>query len=493
MIKVLPLLIILFFPALAKCQNRIIDEYLLHSNETVQNKIVNKIFLKTTANKNTCFVGEPIIITTKYYTRVTTEAKVIHSPSYNGFSIIDLNASDTAIEKINGISYMCYTLQKVQAYAMQEGAIEIEPMQADITSWFLKEDFYKSHNISIDELKEFSPTKFPIDAIATYNTIIKGTPLVLTINPLPKNGKPENFKGATGVFDIETSLEKNNLPANEKNVFSVTIRGSGNIHLISTPALNWPKKTEVFETKEEERINNYAIPINGSKTFKFSFIANDTGIIEMPNVVFSYYNSSTHSYQSIMSKPLQITVTRSLENKKLDIDQQTVRQTWLSKIFGNRFIVVLTVALGILAGLFFWVKKDKKREVQSNMLKLQNLEILRIEQIANEELLKQNQNPLGQSMHFMLAKDYKEFYKTINKEYKNFIANYLSIVPNELSKKNIILNLDKKNIEATTQTQIFNVLDEIEGRLYMPSNTGTDMEQLYHSALQTVEELRKQI
>ena len=64
-------------------------EDILKDGENVQEKINKNVFVKVSADKNSCFIGEPVVVTYKLYTRLKMETNVSKSPSFNGFSVID--------------------------------------------------------------------------------------------------------------------------------------------------------------------------------------------------------------------------------------------------------------------------------------------------------------------------------------------------------------------------------------------------------------------
>lgn len=80
--------------------------------------------------------------------------------------------------------------------------------------------------------------------------------------------------------------------------------------------------------------------------------------------------------------------------------------------------MVSVVAVLIICGLIFWLKKDVKKEKQVAQEKK--------EEIADEEpvekIIQAQQNPFAQAAGHLQSEDGKLFYITLNEELKNYVS-----------------------------------------------------------------------
>src|SRR5688572_19944345 len=65
-------------------------EYILKPGENTARKISDNLFVKAQAEKKTCYVGEPIVVTYKLYSRLTATSKITKQPTLGGFSVYDM-------------------------------------------------------------------------------------------------------------------------------------------------------------------------------------------------------------------------------------------------------------------------------------------------------------------------------------------------------------------------------------------------------------------
>ncbi len=152
------------------------------------------------------------------------------------------------------------------------------------------------------------PTQFGWGQLQEYTRASKRTSI--KVLPLPTDGKPQSFSGAVGQFQIQTQVEGLQFPANQPFTLKVRFEGSGNAKLIELPPINWPEGLEVYDTKSESKFFK-----NGQsyKEFEILLVPKNKGDIEIPQIVFSYFDPAEKKY-----------VTKTTESLKLNITEGTV-------------------------------------------------------------------------------------------------------------------------------------------------------------------------
>ncbi|HSN61199.1 MAG TPA: BatD family protein, partial [Ferruginibacter sp.] len=185
-------------------------DFILKSGERVPDKVSKNMQLKLQTSKTSCFVGEPIVASYKLYSRLKSESRLAKNPSFNGFSVIELQQPDEtayAREKLNGREYNVYTIRKAQLYPLQDGTIEIESATLDNNIQFLKDDAANLQGNASGYINGFG---LGTDAVVTESVSLTSKPVSIVVKPLPVQGKPASFNGAVGKFDITATLEKSN-------------------------------------------------------------------------------------------------------------------------------------------------------------------------------------------------------------------------------------------------------------------------------------------
>jgi len=476
------------------------DDYILHRGENIPEKIKKNLFVNVSVNKNTCYVGEPIVASYKLYTRLNSESNIIKSPSFNGFSVSEMELPDNytlGTEKFNGKEYKVYTLRKVQLYPLQSGTVELEPIEVENRVTFLKEEYANSQkgDMFYDMLRQFANATVPGDAIEEQKITLQSKPLSIVVNPLPELNKPKEFKGAVGDFVITAEVQKNNMTTDEAGSFIISISGSGNMQMINEPSILWPEGIEVFEPKLSENIEKVTVPLKGRKIFNYPFTVSKAGKYLIPSITFSYFDVTTQSYKTASTKPVNVIVKKGhgirplIAGHLINVDKPRP-ETLEDKIFALRWLLPgAFLALVIL--LFWFIKKtNRKNIVAVKIIKEETNTVEKAEEIVEPEIPK---NPLREVEEILLENNANSFYPVINSCLRKYLALKLNFPERELNKKNLNELLDKHNVGVGTALMLTSLLENIEVNLYAPLSPVNQMQEVYEKASEVVSLLDKQV
>lgn len=136
--------------------------------------------------------------------------------------------------------------------------------------------------------------------------------LKIKVDPLPKNNQPDNFSGAVGVFDVETSLIDRPHTGEDVRLL-VTIVGVGDLSGAQLPDLPKYFPNDVhFKSMTDNRshfIKNGSI---GSEIeIECNFTVDKPGKYTISPVEFTYFDSDKGKYVTAKSEPLEFEVTES--------------------------------------------------------------------------------------------------------------------------------------------------------------------------------------
>ena len=148
--------------------------------------------------------------------------------------------------------------------------------------------------------------------------------------------------------------------------------------------------------------------------------------------------------------------------------------------------MVSLFAVLIIIGLIIWLKRDVKKEKQLNELLTVQEEITATEK-PDEDILFSQQNPLATAEESLHRDEGNLFYAQLNLGVKNYLSKKLSIPVEELNRKNINEQLDKKGISNDTALQLQLLIDEIEWQLYTPLADKEKMKGMYERANELIQ------
>ncbi|MBL7701702.1 MAG: protein BatD [Ferruginibacter sp.] len=463
------------------------NDYILRQGENPADKIKKNMFVRVEADKKSAYVGEPVVATYKLYTRLKSESNMTKNPSFNGFSVLDMQQPLNMTyhtEKIEGREYNVYIVRKVQLYPLLTGNLELGIAEIENNVQFIKAEYAsRQPDFMNDMFRDFADATIPPEGVEIQKVTLQSKPLTILVKPLPGAARPAGFKGAVGNFSIETKVEKNNFTTDDDGKMAVIIAGEGNLQMINAPEIAWPQGIEGFDPKATDDLYKGTIPVSGRKIFEFPFTVAKPGTYTLPSVELSFFDLKEGKYKTVRSNPVDITVTKGTGKPKMLISEanQRSKKNFLARFFSNRLRVVSLIAVLIIIGLIVWLKRDTKKENQEREAIPATEKKDETEMMAGD-VLPEQVNPLAITEECLLREDAKLFYSHLNQELKTYLANKLSLGAEEINRKNIAGQLDAKGISIETAKELQTLLDEIEWQLYTPFADKEKMKGIYEKA-----------
>ena len=470
------------------------NDFIIREGEDIKNKIKQNIFIKVQTDKTTCFIGEPIVVTYKLYTRLKCESNIIKSPSLSGFSVIDLSSpsyENFVQEILDGRMYNVFILRRAQLYPLQAGPVTLETVSVENNLTFLKAAFIKNNNID-DYIKGAFNQDFPQEAILNEKVTLHSKPVNIMVKALPAADSAGLYSGAVGDFFIHSWVDKSSFTSNETGNLHVNISGAGNLTLVNAPEIKWPTGIENFEAVVKDTFNRFSVPVTGSITYNIPFTVNKAGSYVLSPIIFTFFNAGSGTYKTIKTQPIVLTITKGTGKKIMANEAVFNRYKYIVEaVFNNRWMIIVPIVLLIITGLLFWLQMDKKKIAQNGTAIFPEKNGFSV--VPNNHLSVDFSvvNPFEQSKAMLQQQDARQFYKTLHKELLLLLANKLNLGNDNYSKKNIEKELGKSGILLDETPAIQQLLNEIELQLYTPFADEIHQQVLYDQAMHIAERLQK--
>ncbi len=439
-----------------------IDESsVLLPDENADEKIKQNLFLKANVDKRSCFAGEAVLLTYKMYARLNNSSQILKRPSLPGLSVVEMVDSYDGrpeIEILDGRAYYVNLIRKVQGFPLQPGTIQLDVAEISSRVHFIKKTVKQNSNDINDLLNRVDP-----GSAYDHPVILKSQPLSLEVKPLPLTNQPTEFSGAVGqfAFSIETVMKE--IHPGDLVKIKLIIKGRGNIPLLIPPSVKWPKGVDTAEPAVKEEFNKYLYPLQGFKSFEYSFTAPDTGTYIIPSTDFYYFNPLTQTYQSSRSDSIKLQVTPGSPKSATAMEGASMQSK--EDRIPRQFYWFAVVALLIILSIVYQVWKFRKPEP-----------VITVKEIKGEH--KENIDPLASAKTALQLGNTTSFYHELEKSIWKTIIDNCKVLPSELNKQNVSSVLASKGIDSQTIQSLKDVLSECEWALYVPSHETKDAEHL---------------
>jgi hypothetical protein len=141
---------------------------------------------------------------------------------------------------------------------------------------------------------------------ATQSLKAQAPPVELTVKPLPQTGKPTDFSGAVGTFQMSVEGGPKQVKIGDPVTIKLKISGKGNFDRVTAPVLNDSTGWRAYPPSSTFQADD---PVNftGTKTFEMAVIP-EAKKTAMPEFHFSYFDASAEKYVTLKSEPAPLVV-----------------------------------------------------------------------------------------------------------------------------------------------------------------------------------------
>ena len=306
-------------------------------------KSTKDLILEVNIDKTDVVVGEQIVISYKFYTRIASKVISTEFPKYKNFwteKLFDptgtqINPDSWEDIEIDGYNYKSLKIYEVSIFPLEEGVFELDSMIMKVET--------KEKDPSFNRLFWNDPF---FDTFSQYTSarILVSDPIKVKVSSL--KDIPEDFSGAVGLFKLSSSISEGKIEEGIPAIFTLKLDGSGNLKNIGRPIIKFPNKLEVFEgeTLIEKNITDSS---SGSISWKYNLIPRKSGIFKIIPISFPYYSPKIKKWSNAISNEIVFEVFESTlyddkDETLIDSSKKTLKyirmqpQKWI-KISSNNF------------------------------------------------------------------------------------------------------------------------------------------------------------
>ncbi len=147
---------------------------------------------------------------------------------------------------------------------------------------------------------------FQNDFFSTFSSerrqlTVRSAPRTLSVQPLPEAGRPDNFSGAVGSFELDVTATPQDLSAGDPITVQMRINGTGYLADTAAPTFVQTDGFRVYEPLAGKTQRS-------TKSFEQVLIPQDQTLEAIPAAQFSYFDPQAERYRTLESQPIALTV-----------------------------------------------------------------------------------------------------------------------------------------------------------------------------------------
>lgn len=243
-------------------------------------------FIRADISNKHPYQNEEVLLTVKLYVRdysMLNRSGNYKEPLFEGTvtrKVDNKNTNPVRHENIDGRTFISYELGKYVLLPKNSGELEINPFSIRVNL----DGYYASE--AIDLMTE---------------------PILINVKSLPP-GKPKNFSGAVGDFNMIWVINKTELSTDETLNLEIEIIGSGNLNTLKMPKIKFPSTFEIYSPKKRDAYYVRDNGIQGKKTEEYIFVPQYGGDYTIEPIQFCYFNPKEEKYKTILSDSIKLKV-----------------------------------------------------------------------------------------------------------------------------------------------------------------------------------------
>jgi hypothetical protein len=138
----------------------------------------------------------------------------------------------------------------------------------------------------------------------------------LRVLPLPTRGRPRDFSGAVGDFEVSSDVSPTRVAAGDPLTLHLRVSGVGNFDRVDSAMLDHLDHWKTYPPKSSFKASD-AAQTRGEKVFEQPLIAELPGEQTIPALEISYFNPRTQRYERAHTQPIKVMVATSLADSSL--------------------------------------------------------------------------------------------------------------------------------------------------------------------------------
>jgi hypothetical protein len=455
------------------------------------------VFLKVIPSQKTVYVNEEVTLNYKIYFRVNINNNEFSQlPSAVGCWVEEYpmpRRPSVKTETIQGVRFNVAEIKKAAVFPSKAGKITVTPLEMIVDVVVPRKKRRDSRSLFDDFFSD------PFNQVVKKK--ISSGSLELNVLPLPKQGKPADFSGLVGKFQIQTSLDKNTVLTNEAVSYKIKVFGTGLLKYLNDLPLEFSPDFEVFDPKVAESVNKKGSRISSAKEYEYVLIPRVSGKQQLKAATIPYFDPWAKLYKNLKIPEFNIEVGKGKDlaasagsgsvfsKEEIQLLGQDIRfiKENLSdlrpvgqKPYQNIWFYLSLLFPVILLGSAF-LYRNHLEKMSTN-----------IEYARSRKAQKMAQKRLSEAKNYLKQQQGAEFYAAVASGLVGYLADKSNRPAAGLVRGDIEALLDESSVNEDLVNKVLKCLDEADFRRFAPgSTTNTAMQDFYKHAEKLLIQLEK--
>ena len=297
-----------------------------------------------------------------------------------------------------------------------------------------------------------------------------------------------------GHFTISAQLNHKTVKEGEPLTLRVVVGGIGNLKLIKQPVVDFPKDFDRYDPKVSDKTKLTANGIEGNMIYDYLVVPRNRGDYTIPAVSLTYYDTSTNSYKTIKTQPLQVKIEKGDGNKTtVDDFSDQPKDIKPIKTSDEDVVGVYTSFVGSGSYWLWLILPFVVFVAVLVVFRKRALDSANIVASKQKRATKVATKRLKTAYRLMKAGRSGEFYDEVLRALWGYVGDRMNMPVESLSRENVVEAFEARNVQKETTEKFVHALDECEFERYSPGDPAGNMNKTYESAMIAIMDIENTI
>ncbi|MCX5869441.1 MAG: BatD family protein [Deltaproteobacteria bacterium] len=263
-------------------------------------------FLRISPVKEESYTGEVLPIEIKAYFRRGLRATLNSQPRLNGDGFVLTESKQEPVqteEMVGNIPYSVLTWPGTLS-GIKEGRHSVSV--AIEATLLLPDNRRRSAPMGGDPFfgNDLFADFFNQQQVQEKKIQIVSKDMTLQVLSLPSEGKPADFSGAIGKFELQVKAQPTDVGPGDPITLTMTVAGTGNFDRVEAPVLSQAEGWKSYPPSAKFTPGGGLG--QGEKVFEQAIIARSGDKTSIPSLSFSFFDPETKKYQTLHTDPIPL-------------------------------------------------------------------------------------------------------------------------------------------------------------------------------------------
>jgi hypothetical protein len=267
---------------------------------TTQNDSSQELFARAVVPSKQVYLGQTVPVEVEIFSRADVPLRGLNGfdPEADGLGFNYLHNLKSGTEVINGESFNVGVI---------EGAIS--PVRTGMLNF--GPCVVKAQLIIRSQGRGGSPFGDSMFDQMFGRTQVREAPLTtdpvpIEVLPLPEEGKPADFAGAVGQWNLEVTAKPTEVAVGDPITLTIKISGRGNIETVRGPQIGSLNRFKTYDPTTKTTKDD--LNTTGERDIQQVLIAKNTDVKELPEVRLAYFDPVARTYRTATQSPIKLVV-----------------------------------------------------------------------------------------------------------------------------------------------------------------------------------------